>query len=175
MCILGKRISAIARTLGMRILIAERKGVHAPQPGAPQTDRNDRTSFEQVLREASVLVICCPRSPETLNMFSAAEFSQMRRCAVIVNVSRGGIVDELALVSAVENRDIFGYATDVFAKEPPANEEDSPLLSERAKQLNITCTPHVAWYTNKTMENYRDALKANVEGWLKGRASNVVV
>lgn len=97
----------------------------------------------------------------------------MSRHAVLVNVSRGGIVDEAALITALKEGWIAGAATDVFAKEP-AGPENSPLLGEETKDLNLTVSPHMAWLADKTWANLRVMAKENVEGWCAGRPSRVV-
>jgi lactate dehydrogenase-like 2-hydroxyacid dehydrogenase len=161
---LGKRIEALARALGMDVIVAERKGV-SPRAG--------RYLFEDALRRATVVVLCLPRSAETMNMVSAAEFGLMSPHAVLINVARGGIVDEQALLDALKRGAIAGAATDVYAVEP-AGRSDSPLLSDEAKGLNLVLTPHLAWYSEKTLQNLQASLKNTVEKWCVGETINQV-
>ncbi|KAI1335047.1 glycerate dehydrogenase [Xylariaceae sp. FL0016] len=154
----GKKVEATAAALGMRIMVAGRKGASGPAP-------EGRVEFERVVRECSVIVLCLPRAPETLNLISGAEFASMRACAVLVNVSRGGIVDEGALVAALREGRIAGAATDVFLQEP-AGPENSVLLAPENADLNLVATPHVAWCAEDTNDNYNQALLDNVTGWL---------
>ena len=70
--------------------------------------------FNEVLQQATVIVLSLPRTPQTLNLLSAAEFEMMHPYAVLINIARGGIVDEAALVQALKEQRIAGYATDVF-------------------------------------------------------------
>ena len=93
--------------------------------------------------------------------------------AILVNVSRGGVVDEEALIDALKEGTIAGAATDVF-REEPANPQNSPLLSEEAKSLNLTVTPHLAWLSRKTLANYSQMVKMAIEGWSAGQPCNVV-
>lgn len=111
----------------MRVLVSGRKG----RPVSP-----DGTPFDQVIRLASVLILYLPRMSDTINYISSAELEAIQSRAVLVNVSRGGIVDEEALVKALGNGNIAGAATDVFTKEP-ASEGDSPLLGDRVQDLNL--------------------------------------
>ncbi|KAF2466468.1 uncharacterized protein BDR25DRAFT_336604 [Lindgomyces ingoldianus] len=172
---LGKRIAKVGRALGMQILVAARKSPASTPVLPPIGGHENRVPFEDVLRKSTVLVLSLPRSPETMNLISTPEFAIMSPYAVIVNISRGGIVDEAALVNAAKEGRIAGYGTDVFLKEPLEGEKDSPLLSEEAKGLNIIVTPHLAWFAERTMTNLGQILKDTVEAWADNRAINVIV
>jgi lactate dehydrogenase-like 2-hydroxyacid dehydrogenase len=161
----GKKVESIAKALGMEVLISGRKGQKASE---------GRTDFETVIKGSSVLVLCLPRSPETLNTISEAELDAMPRYSILVNVSRGGIVDEEALVRALKAKKIAGAATDVFLNEP-ASPESCPLLAPGTEELNLVTTPHVAWCAEDTIYNYNETLKKNILTWLEGRPTNLVV
>lgn len=156
----GKRIANLCKALGMRIIVAERKGVTSIREG--------RVSFEDALRQSTVLVLILPRTPDTLGMISKTELDQMSRSAVLINVSRGGIVDEAAVVEAVKSRQIAGAAFDVFEREP-AGKETSPLLADDTAGLNLTLTPHTAWLANTTMVTLQTMVREIVEGWCAGK------
>ncbi|TGJ84165.1 hypothetical protein E0Z10_g4613 [Xylaria hypoxylon] len=149
---IGRNIEVTAKTLGMKTIVAGRKGAPAPE---------GRVSFETVIRGCSVLIVCLPRLPETLNLISEAEFNQMKPYSLLINVSRGGIVDEKALVSALKERKIAGAGTDVYSQEPaePAN---SVLLAPDTADLNLVMTPHLAWYADETIDNYGRACTENI-------------
>ncbi|OAR00250.1 hypothetical protein LLEC1_03467 [Akanthomyces lecanii] len=165
---IGHRIAEFCRALGMNVLIAARKGASASEGRVP---------FTQVLAESSVVVLCVPRGPDTLGLISAPELQAMPRHALLINVSRGGIVDETALLEALRAGSIGGAATDVFEQEPSGagkfwREGDSPLLevdAAEAGRLNLLVTPHVAWCSTTTFRNYLQAFKRHVEDW---RAKN---
>jgi phosphoglycerate dehydrogenase-like enzyme len=160
----------------MKTLVADRKSPSKPSVNAqvPPAD-SERVPFDSVLRQATVLVLSLPRNPETLNLLSTAEFEKMHPHAVVINIARGGIVDEAAVVRALKEKRIAGYATDVYQVEPAAGPDDSPLLAEDANDLNITLSPHLAWFSQRTVNNLGKILKATVEGWMNGREINVVV
>ncbi|KAI0877310.1 D-isomer-specific 2-hydroxyacid dehydrogenase family protein [Hypoxylon argillaceum] len=153
---IGRRVEATVKLLGMKTVVAGRKGAPAPE---------GRVGFETVIRECSVLIVCLPRSPETLNLISEAEFNQMKPYGLLINVSRGGIVDENALVSALREGKIAGAGTDVYSQEPaqPAN---NVLLAADTADLNLVATPHVAWYAEETFDNYNRACRANIAGFV---------
>jgi lactate dehydrogenase-like 2-hydroxyacid dehydrogenase len=162
---IGQKIESMAKALGMKVLLAGRKGAPAPE---------GRTNFDTVLRESSVLVLCLPRVPETLNLISEAELKAMPDHAVLVNVSRGGIVDEKALLAALEAKTIAGAATDVYFKEP-SGPENNVLLGPHTAELSLVTTPHVAWCAEDTLVNYMQSTKLNISSWLQGKPTNTVV
>ncbi|KAE8157311.1 hypothetical protein BDV40DRAFT_308831 [Aspergillus tamarii] len=161
---LGKRIEELAHGLGMNVIVAERKGA-TPRPG--------RISFEDTLRKATVLILCLPRSPETVNLISIEELRMMPAQAVLINVARGGIVDEGALFHALKEESISGAAVDVYANEP-IGRGDSPLLNPDAANLNLVLTPHLAWFAERTLQNLQAAVKCTVERWCVGDTINQV-
>lgn len=161
----GKRIATLARNLGMKVLVSDRKASATPDP--------TRVSFETVIKQSTVLFIAVPLMDSTRNFISTPEFENMSSHAIVVNVSRGGTVDEEALVHALRERKISGAATDVFNGEP-AGPDTSPLLAEDAKDLNIIATPHLAWLSQRTSVNYGSKLKLAVEAWAAGQPVNVV-
>ncbi|KAE8418567.1 D-isomer specific 2-hydroxyacid dehydrogenase [Aspergillus pseudocaelatus] len=161
---LGKRIEVLARGLGMNVIVAERNGA---------TPRAGRISFEDTLRKSTVLILCLPRSPETVNLVSIEELRMMPAQAVLINVARGGIVDEGALFHALKEESISGAAVDVYANEP-IGRGDSPLLSPDAANLNLVLTPHLAWFAERTLQNLQAAVKCTVERWCAGDTINQV-
>ncbi|KAH3907374.1 hypothetical protein HBI56_157470 [Parastagonospora nodorum] len=172
---LGQRIAGLGRALGMKVLVAARK-TSSPGGAEPTPSlASDRVTFDHVLKRATVLVLSLPRVPETMNLISTAELAQMNPYAVIINIARGGIVDEAAVAQALKDKQIAGYATDVYHVEPLDGPEDTPLLAEDAKDLNITMSPHLAWFSQRTLKNLGDILKETVESWAKGEEINVIV
>lgn len=177
----GKRIAEVGRALGMRVCIAARKAPSTTPPlgdpdllPTPNLDHG-RIPFDQILRECTVLVLALPRNPETMNLLSMPEFTKMHPYAVLINIARGGIVDEAAVVQALKEKRIAGYATDVYQVEPVGGPEDTPLVSDEAKDLNITLSPHLAWFSQRTIKNLGDILKETVDSWAAGNDINVIV
>lgn len=162
----------------MRVLIASRKTPATPALSdvLPVPNASDgRVPFDDVLRQSTVLVISLPRNPETLNLISTPELVKMHQYSVIINIARGGIVHEAAVVQALKEKRIAGYATDVYQAEPAGGPEDTPLLEEDTKHLNITMSPHLAWFSQRTIKNLGDILKETVESWANGNEINVIV
>lgn len=129
----------------------------------------EATALDDVLRLSDYVLINCPLTPQTRGLIGERELSLMKPTAVLINTARGPIVDQNALIRALESGKIRGAALDVFEKEPV--EPDSPLL----KMDNVILTSHsVAW----TEELFRDMGRIDCEGALailRGKApANVV-
>ena len=122
---LGTRLESLAKAVGFKeVLISERKNATTVRPG--------RTSFEDTLKRATVLGICLPKEHDTIDLIGEEELKMMRKEALIINVARGGIVNEHALVKALREGWIAGAATDVVETEP-AGPGTSPLTPDVAK------------------------------------------
>ncbi len=162
--VLGKRLEVIAKALGMSVLVAERKGVLVNEV------RSGRTGFEETLKKSDVVVLCCPLDNVTRGMIGEAELRIMNKRLILVNVSRGGVVEEEPLARALKESRIAGAATDVFAIEP-VTPSSSPLLV--GDVLNLTLSPHVAWYADSSIEILKRGIEMNIEGCLAGKPANV--
>lgn len=128
---LGKGTEKLARAVGFgEILISERKTT--PFNGDATTIRPGRASFEETLQRATVLVICLPKDHDTINMIGEKELKMMKKDAIIINLARGGIVNEAALATALREGWITGAGTDVLETEP-GGPGTSPLIPDPAK------------------------------------------
>ncbi|GAB2560289.1 C-terminal binding protein [Leucobacter ruminantium] len=107
-----------------------------------------RAELEEVRRTADVLSLHLPLTPETERMVDAAFLAEMPRGSVLVNVSRGGLIDDGALVAALDEGRLSGAALDVLDQEPPA--EGHPLLGRD----DIVLTPHIAYFSARTEIEY---------------------
>lgn len=148
----------------MTVIIAERKDAKKVREG--------RTAFQEALRQATLFIVTAPLDPSTRNMFDRSELETMDPTSIVVNVGRGGVVNEAALAEALRKAQIAGAATDVFETEP-ASKETTPLLDPEIP--NLILSPHVAWYSSKTIKGTVETVKKNVEGFVAGRPQNVVV
>ncbi|EPE09325.1 glycerate dehydrogenase [Ophiostoma piceae UAMH 11346] len=158
----GKRVAELLRALGMHVLVTARKGATGSLP-------NGRVAFEDAIRKATLVVLCCPRTHETLNLLSTPELNVMQPDCLVVNVSRGGIVNEQALLEALQTSKIGGAGVDVFGVEP-AGPETSPLLTSEvaSSDLNLVVTPHTAWVAAQTTANNHQVLVENINGFVSG-------
>ncbi|CAN8105105.1 unnamed protein product [Discula destructiva] len=171
----GKHIVRLCTALGMRVLISDRKGPPSSSLQTTDTPPNARTPFPTLLTTASVLFLALPLTPTTHSLIAAPELARMDPHTVLINVSRGGIVDEPAVLRALRERRIFGYGTDVFATEPAGGAGDSCLLGEEGRGVNLVMTAHLAWLSETTVANQRGKVQANLRAWLEGRGGGDVV
>jgi len=104
-------------------------------------------------------------------MIGLAEFRAMQRKPLLINTARGGLVDENALVQALDEGLISGAGFDVTDGEPPA--ADSPLM-RIAGRPNVILTPHVAWASDEAQQTLADQLIDNIENFVAGRPTNLV-
>lgn len=100
--------------------------------------------WEEFIQDCDIISLHCPLIPETEGMVGEEEFDMMKEDAYLINVARGPIVDEEALVDALKKRKLAGAGLDVFENEPPA--DDNPLFD----MDNVVVTPHTAWLTKET-------------------------
>lgn len=160
--VLGQGTAQIARGFGMRVLFAD----HAP-PKAPDVVF---TPFDAVLAQSDVISLHVPLTAATRNLIGLEQLRQMKRTAILINTARGGLVDEQALVQALESGLIAGAGFDVLTTEPP--KEGNPLLGLHAP--NFILTPHVAWASDEAMQFLADQLIDNIEAFVRGQPQNLV-
>lgn len=123
----------------------------------------EKADLPRLLGESDFISIHCPSTPETRHMFDARAFKAMKRSAFLINTARGDIVDEDALIAALEQKEIAGAGLDVFAHEPVS--ADSPLL----RMPNVIATPHSAWYTEESVRALQRGVAEEVVRVLAGR------
>jgi D-3-phosphoglycerate dehydrogenase len=116
-----------------------------------------KVELGELLQKSDYVTVHCPRTKETIGMFGAAEFAQMKPSAYFINTARGLIHKEKDLQDALTQRRIAGAGIDVFDKEPPA--PDHPLL----KFDNVIATPHVA---GVTVESHKALGIGTAEQWI---------
>ena len=157
---IGQALAQRAEAFGMHILWGEHK--HA------ETCRSGYTPFTDVLTRADVISLHCPLNADTRHMIGEAELQQMKLGAVLINVGRGGLVDENAVIPALKYGSLGGAGFDVLTEEPPVN--GNPLL---ASQLpNLIITPHMAWGSQEAMSRLFDMLADNINAFVRGQPQN---
>lgn len=140
---LGQGVAERARAFGMNIVLAAR-------PGQPTgvVDGYPRIPLDEMLRQADVVSLHCLLTPETRNLIGAAELATMKPDALLINTSRGGLVDEQALAEALRAGALGGAGFDVLTEEPPVN--GNPLLADDIP--NLIVTPHSAWASREARQ-----------------------
>lgn len=167
---IGKSIAGICKALGMKVIISDRKNAPPPPPSSNTTNGQTppRLPFTEVLKSASVIFLTLPLVASTHSLISSPELSLLAPDSIIINVSRGGIVDEAPILEALKSRSLFGYGTDVFCVEPAGSDADSVLLSEEAKGVNLVMTGHEAWVSDITMRNQMRRIGENLRWFVEG-------
>jgi phosphoglycerate dehydrogenase-like enzyme len=158
---IGARLAELARAFGMRV-VATRRNPAAGAAGVDAVAGSDR--LHEMLAQADIVALTCPLTPETENLIDAAAFAAMRPTAHLVNVARGRVVDEPALIAALGEGRLAAAALDVTVEEPlpPA----SPLWS----MPNVLLTPHTAGETQSYEDGVIDILLENLGRLRRGEA-----
>lgn len=170
---IGRELGRLTSALKMRVLAVNRSGRRSLQRGYTEPGIGDpdasipeavfrTTDLPVVLPQCDYVVVLAPLTPETRHLINAERLVQMKSSAILISVARGPLVDEAALVTALQQDTIAGAALDVFEEEPlPSN---SPLW-----QLNnVILSPHVAGFSFKYDERASDLFAENIRRYLTG-------
>ena len=158
---IGQKVAEIAYAFGMNVIIH----VHSEK----SFKGNEKAvSKEELFAESDFLTLHAPMTEETAGLINAGTLSKMKKTAVIINTARGGLVNEADLRSALQNGRIAGYAADVIATEPMA--EDCPLF----KAKNCVLTPHIAWAPLEARKRLFEIARENLKAFIAGKPVNVV-
>ena len=171
---IGREVARLLYPFGAKVLTAkaditklEDTGYIPEGLGDPKGDYFHRMypieALKGMLQECDFVVLAAPLTESTRNMFSAEAFNAMKPDAYFVNVSRGGLVDEGALITALRSRKIAGAMLDVFVEEPlPSN---SPLW----RQPNLVITPHVSAISPRLMDDVLALFSTNLQRYQEGK------
>ncbi len=158
---IGQATGRIAKAFGMEVLVYDLK--KAEGEGVEFVD------LDTLYRRSDVISLHCPLTEDNLGMINSESIGQMKRGVLLINTSRGPLIDEGDLAEALNGRSVGGAALDVLAVEPAR--EDNPLL----KAHNCIITPHIAWAPKEARERLLNIAVDNLEGYLKGSVENRVV
>ena len=159
---IGQAVGCIANALGMKVLAHSRSRRPEGEAIAEYTD------LDTLLAQSDVVSLHCPLFPETTNLIDAAAIAKMKDGAILLNTSRGPVIDESAVAEALRSGKLRGAAMDVVSVEPidPRN----PLLSAP----NCILTPHMAWAPVETRQRILDTTVESIQNFLRGTPTNVV-
>ena len=141
-------------------------GTPRPTPGFDRMVKRD--DLVAVAPELDFLVALIPMSAETRNIVGAKVFAAMKPSAYLVNVARGGVVDEQALIAALESGQIAGAGLDVFSQEPLPS--DNPLW----KTKNVTIFPHLGGYSEGYEDRAMPTIEGNMECYFRGDLKSMI-
>ncbi len=159
---IGRAVAEAGRAFGMRILAHTRTVPPAPPAGV------EFVALETLFRQADVVSLHCPLTPETERLVNAERLAWMKPTALLLNTGRGPLVDEVALAAALRENRPAGAGLDVLSTEPP--KADNPLLAAP----NVVITPHIGWATRAARERLMQTAVENVRAFLAGRPQNAV-
>ena len=163
---IASRVSRIASALGMKVLACRRSEVTEEMKKAdPQVTFVDE---ETLWRESDILSFHCPLTPATTGLVNAETISKMKDGVILINTSRGPVLDEAAVAKALKSGKVAALGADVVSIEPIR--EDNPLLTSP----NTYLTPHIAWAPKETRLRLMDVAAGNLSSYLKGSPVNVV-
>ena len=163
--VLGKGVSEAAVALGMELLVSE-----SFDPEKKSEDSINRVGFDELLGESDIISLHCPLTKETKGLFDSSAFKKMKSSAILINTARGGLINDEALIKAIESKSIAGAAIDVLDQEPPNS--DHPLMQK--DYTNLIITPHIAWAAREARQRALDRIADNVEAFQKGSPINTV-
>jgi phosphoglycerate dehydrogenase-like enzyme len=157
---IGSQVARIGSAFGMRLL-AWSQNMTSEAAGAAGASL---VSKEQLFEQADILTIHLVLSSRTRGLVGAAELARMKPTARLINASRGPIVDEQALISALEKRQIAGAAVDVFDIEP------LPLSHPFRRLDNVLATPHIGYVSHDLYKTFYEDTVSNIREWLEHQA-----
>ena len=159
---IGQSVGRLAQAFGMDVVVT------TSRPPAHQADGERWATLDEVFAQSDIVSLHCPLNASTNGMVHAGRLAQMKREALIINTSRGGLIVEDDLADALNAERIAGAGLDVLSTEPPR--ESNPLL--QAKHCIVT--PHLAWATREARSRLMATALANLAAWLSRQPQNVV-
>ena len=166
---IGRDVARMASAVGMRVVAVRehpQRGIDWLPADSTELSRHavyGSDQLDRMLREADFVVLAAPTTGQTQRLMNADRLKQMKPDAWLINVGRGALVDEVALIEALKNKTIGGAALDVFETEPLPG--DSPLWGLE----NVIITPHVAGMTDRIWDRQFEFFSENLRRFLTGK------
>ncbi|WP_278964774.1 D-2-hydroxyacid dehydrogenase [Phocaeicola coprocola] len=159
----GQATAQIAEALGMEVWVYTSK----PKKSLPK--KYQKVTLNELFSACDVISLHCPLTAENKEMVNSFRLSLMKQGAILINTSRGGLIDEKALEQALLSGKLLGAGLDVLSSEPVPN--GNPLL----KLKNCFITPHIAWATRESRMRLMNQAVENLKAWMEGRTINNVL
>jgi len=151
---IGKNVGILARSFGAEV-------VYYSTSGKNNSNEFKRVGLEELLKTSQIITIHAPLNENTKNLLDYEKLSLIKEGSILVNVGRGGIINEKDLTKILEEKEIF-VGLDVFEKEPIS--ADNPLLKFKEKAI---LTPHIAWTSIEAREKLMNQIYENIKEFLK--------
>ena len=159
---IGRAVGQLAKAFGMRVIAYSRSECEEGRQIGEYVD------LDTLFAQSDIISLHCPQFAETEKIINAQNIAKMKDGAMLINTARGGLVDEPALVEALESGKLRGAAVDVVSQEPMR--ADNPLLATR----KCIITPHMAWAPVESRQRLLDCVVENIRAYLNGTPQNVV-
>ena len=159
----GQATAQIAEALGMEVWVYTSK----PKKSLPK--KYQKVTLNELFSACDVVSLHCPLTAENKEMVNSFRLSLMKQGAILINTSRGGLIDEKALEQALLSGKLLGAGLDLLSSEPVPN--GNPLL----KLKNCFITPHIAWATRESRMRLMNQAVENLKAWMEGRTINNVL
>lgn len=159
---IGRAVGQLAKAFGMKVIAYNRSQCEEGRKIAEYVD------LDTIFTQSDIISLHCPQTAETEKLINAETLAKMKDGAMLVNTARGGLVDENALVDALESGKLRYAAVDVVSQEPMPL--DNPLLKTR----KCIITPHIAWAPVESRQRLLDTVVENIRCFLEGKPQNVV-
>lgn len=159
---IGIALAQKAQAFGMNVIFSERKNA--------ENCREGYVAFDQAIQQADILSLHCELNDETRGMIDQTVLKKMKKDSILINVGRGGLINNHDVIQALENHEISGFGADVLDQEPPA--ANHPLL--KINHPNVMITAHIAWATDEAQERLFSILEDNINKNISGIEQNLV-
>lgn len=159
---IGQAVGRLAKAFGMKVIVYNRSQCEEGRQIGEYVD------LDTLFAQSDILSLHCPLFPETEKIINGENIAKMKEGAMLVNTARGGLVDEQALVDALNSGKLRYAAVDVVSQEPI--QADNPLLGTR----KCIITPHMAWAPVESRQRLLNTVVENIRGFLNGKPENVV-
>ena len=160
---IGAALCRICKGFGMKVIANSRH-----KKTGPQYDGIEQVSMEEIFKRSDVISIHCPHTKETENLLNREAFAKMKDGVIIINTARGIIIDEEALLEALESRKVYMAGLDVVANEPP--QYQIPLMQSPYTFI----TSHIAWQPKAARLRAVDLAVKNFRSYLEGMPTSVI-
>ena len=149
---IGREVARLATAFGCEVYYYSTSGIE-------RNEEYNKLSLNELLNSSDIISIHCPLNERTHNLIDAEELAMMKKSAILINVARGGIVNEKALADALNNDKLRGAALDVFTSEPL---RESPLYNLK-DPYRLLASPHNAWSSVEAIDRLIACISSNIE------------
>ncbi len=159
---IGQKVAKIAQGFGLKVIASHKH---------PERDKMEGVTFhslDYVLKNSDIISIHCPLNKDNKGFINATSLKLMKRTTILINTSRGLLINEVDLAEALKNKIIAGAGLDVLSQEPPSS--NSPLVGVP----NCTITPHIAWASYESRKRLMNILVDNIKAFKEGNPKNVI-